>query len=217
MARLDFANEPLCIASDMLQQSGSQGIDALSCWTSQQRQNICVCLRWTFGKPNIHNIFTICGHRFGNQSGLGESSGRNATSFLHGSAFRVDSKFSKVGNKVNVDTYGQKRTLVEKACCNKKRLRQVWNAEVGLGIPSHIWNVININKYYIHSNYLYQHTLLVSDRTIVLPLLLSLLGQNSDASQWWPLAVGARPPAHGHGPLCWSACDGASFQPKKRH
>ena len=38
-------------------------------------------------KPDIHNILTIIGHRFGHQSGPDESSGRHSTIFLNGIAF----------------------------------------------------------------------------------------------------------------------------------
>ena len=46
--------------------------------------------------PNIRNILTIIGHRFGRQSGLDESSGRNSTIVLYGIAFRVSFVFSKI-------------------------------------------------------------------------------------------------------------------------
>ena len=48
------------------------------------------------GMPNIHNILTIIGHRFGHQSGLDESSGGKFTTFLHGIGFRVYLVFSKI-------------------------------------------------------------------------------------------------------------------------
>ena len=42
--------------------------------------------------PNIHNMMLLLltiGHRFGHQSGLDESSGRNSPAFLHGFAIRI--------------------------------------------------------------------------------------------------------------------------------
>ena len=41
-------------------------------------------------------FLTICGHLFGHQSGLDESSGQNSAAFLNASAFRVYVMFSKV-------------------------------------------------------------------------------------------------------------------------
>ena len=41
-------------------------------------------------------LLTSIGHRFGHQSGLDESSGRNSTTCLHGIAFRVYLVFSKI-------------------------------------------------------------------------------------------------------------------------
>ena len=39
--------------------------------------------------PNIDNICTITGHRFGHQSGLDKGSGQISITFPHGIAFRV--------------------------------------------------------------------------------------------------------------------------------
>ena len=46
---------------------------------------------------NIHNVLTIIGYRFGHQSGLDESSGRNLNIFPHGFALLVYFVFSKIG------------------------------------------------------------------------------------------------------------------------
>ena len=39
--------------------------------------------------PNMHNTLTMLGYRFGHQSGLDESPGRNSSFFLHGIEFHV--------------------------------------------------------------------------------------------------------------------------------
>ena len=46
----------------------------------------------------IYNISTIVGHRFGHQSGVDDSSGRNSITILHGIAFHIYLMFSKIGN-----------------------------------------------------------------------------------------------------------------------
>ena len=51
--------------------------------------------------PNISHILTNVEHRFGHQSGLGESSGRISTTCLYGIAFRVYLMFFQNGNNIN--------------------------------------------------------------------------------------------------------------------
>ena len=46
--------------------------------------------------PNIHNILTNIGHRFGHQSGLYESSGQNSAAILIAYSFRVYFVFSNI-------------------------------------------------------------------------------------------------------------------------
>ena len=55
--------------------------------------------------PNICNILTTIGHRFGHQSGLDESAGLNSTTFLYGTAFRVYLVFSQISKTQDIDKY----------------------------------------------------------------------------------------------------------------
>ena len=85
--------------------------------------------------PNISNILTNIGHRFGHQSGLYESSAQNSAAILIAYSFRVYLLFSKIciNCKYHKKKHGfvKKRTCLEKRCrfkTKKKRLRQACSA-----------------------------------------------------------------------------------------
>ena len=78
---------------------------------------------------NINDILSIIGYRFGHQSGLYKSSGRNSTTFGHRNVLRVYLVFSEITK--NIQYYNiyvlSKAHLLEKGCVvsrPKKRLRQ---------------------------------------------------------------------------------------------
>ena len=66
---------------------------------------ILIAIRWAMilhsSSPNVQNVLSNVGHRFGHQLGLDESSGRNYTTFLFGSAFRIYSMFVEISENAN--------------------------------------------------------------------------------------------------------------------
>ena len=69
--------------------------------------------------PNIRNMLTIIGQRFGSQSGPDESSARNSTTFLHGIAFRVYLVISKIRKNTKRATHIKQKLpyLGKLNCC----------------------------------------------------------------------------------------------------
>ena len=77
----------------------------------------CITVRSTVGRySNMFNILTITGHRFGHQTRLDESSGRNAIIFLCEIAVRVYLVFSKIGETLHIHKYVLKHNCLNKAC-----------------------------------------------------------------------------------------------------
>ena len=93
--------------------------------------------------PNIYDTLTIIGHRFGHQSGLDKSSGRNSTVCLHGIVSRIYLMFSQIAKTQVITEYEQKQTNKSKKACRfpNKTIQPVASLELckwGLGIPIHI-------------------------------------------------------------------------------
>ena len=127
-------------------------------------------------------MLTIIGYRFGHHSGLDESSGRNPTALLHEVAFRVCLLFSRrrrTNTKylhilIETDLFQNGMSFLRKKTFAASLKHRNW----GLGIPIHIkMQLILISMPFI-ANHISSYTQLVSNRPIVLPLLLSLLGHS---------------------------------------
>ena len=71
--------------------------------------------------PNLLNILTITGHRFGHQSGLDESSGRNSTAFMHGLAFRIYLVFSPKAKNTKYQHILPQTSLFQKGMSYKNK------------------------------------------------------------------------------------------------
>ena len=64
--------------------------------------------------PNIYNMLTIVGHRFGHQSGIDVSSERISTTFRHAIALRIHLVFSEIGKTASIDNYYQEQLFFPK-------------------------------------------------------------------------------------------------------
>ena len=134
--------------------------------------------------PNMHDVLTISGHRFGHQSGIDESSRRNPITCLHRIAFRVYLMFSKLAynkwsqhilTKTDLFQKGMSNNEIKNACAKPE------TPQVGFGVTSPYKNDMYI-YWYCHSYfYIYifgiinWYSLSVLIKATMLPLLLSLL------------------------------------------
>ena len=94
---------------------------------------------------NIRNILTTIGHRFGRQSALDKSSGRNPTTILHEIAFPVELVFSKINIIIKYDKH---ILVLDRNTFSEKQLDGSHNKDTpaarlkrhksGLGLPIHI-------------------------------------------------------------------------------
>ena len=115
------------------------------------------------------HILTIIEHRFGHQSGLYESSGRQSSIFRNCVAFRVYLMISKIWILIEYD-YEYRCSSKADICFEtihvvKETTANLFSHKQGWGISKHI----KMQLILIHDNY---YTLLVLGGSIIFPLLL---------------------------------------------